>query len=74
MKAAIDLKRRLVSLGVVALMLGLVHIPVTQSRDFFAAELPLRVTFESDSAGQVIGMLIYPPRGQKAVPASRVKS
>jgi serine-type D-Ala-D-Ala carboxypeptidase/endopeptidase len=41
-------------------------------RDFFAAELPLRVTFQTDSNGRVNGLLIYPPRGQKAVPASRI--
>jgi hypothetical protein len=36
-------------------------------RDFFVAELPLRVTFQPD------GILIYPPRGQRAVPAARVE-
>jgi hypothetical protein len=41
-------------------------------RDFFAKELPLRVTFQVDGQGRASGMLIYPPRGQKAVPASRV--
>jgi serine-type D-Ala-D-Ala carboxypeptidase/endopeptidase len=41
-------------------------------RDFFAAELPLRVTFQTDGSGRVNGMLVYPPRGQKAVPASRI--
>lgn len=41
-------------------------------REFFASELPLRVTFESDADGRVTGMLIHPPRGQKAIPASRV--
>lgn len=35
-------------------------------QDFFVAELPLRVTF------QVKGMLIHPPRGQRAVSAGRV--
>ena len=35
-------------------------------QDFFVAELPLRVTFQAK------GMLIYPPRGQRAVPAGRV--
>jgi CubicO group peptidase (beta-lactamase class C family) len=43
-------------------------------QDFFATELPLRVTFQSDSAGYVNSMLVYPPRGQKAVPANRVGS
>jgi serine-type D-Ala-D-Ala carboxypeptidase/endopeptidase len=41
-------------------------------KDFFASELPLRVTFQRDSEGRVNGMLIYPPRGQKAVPAKRL--
>jgi hypothetical protein len=31
-------------------------------RDFFASELPLRVTFETDSDGRVNGLLVYPPR------------
>lgn len=42
-------------------------------QDFFANELPLRVTFQNDSAGNISGMLIYPPRGQKAVPANKVR-
>jgi hypothetical protein len=36
-------------------------------RDFFVAELPLRVTF------QPAEILVYPPRGQRAVPAARVE-
>ncbi|MDQ2824732.1 MAG: serine hydrolase, partial [Verrucomicrobiota bacterium] len=36
--------------------------------DFFATELPLRVTFKIDGDRQVNGLLVYPPRGQKAVP------
>ena len=43
-------------------------------RDFFAAELPLRVTFQTTDDGLVSGLLLHPPRGQKAIPASRVKS
>ena len=43
-------------------------------REFFAAELPVRVTFQVDNEGRVNGLLIYPPRGQKAVPANRLKS
>jgi hypothetical protein len=43
-------------------------------RDFFTAELPLRVTFQTDSDGRPSGLLIYPPRGQKAVPANRLSS
>ncbi len=42
------------------------------ARDFFASELPLRVTVESDANGRVTGILIYPPRGQKPVPARRL--
>jgi len=37
-------------------------------RDFFVAELPLRVTFQPD------GILVHPPRGQRAVPAIRTGS
>lgn len=40
--------------------------------DFFASELPLRVTFKIDNDGRVTGLLVYPPRGQKAVPVSRL--
>ena len=43
-------------------------------RDFFATELPLRVTFQTDSGGHVTGMLVYPPRGQPALPAKRMIS
>ncbi|MCI0414635.1 serine hydrolase [bacterium] len=42
--------------------------------NFFASELPLRITFQRGSDGSVIGILIYPPRGQKAVPAKRISS
>src|SRR5262249_51805275 len=42
--------------------------------DFFASELPVRVTFNVDNASRVIGLLIYPPRGQKAVPATLLGS
>ena len=44
------------------------------AHDFFATELPLRVTFQTGSDGHVTGMLIYPPRGQKPVPANRMSS
>lgn len=40
-------------------------------RDFFARELPLRVTFQVDDHGRTTGMLVYPPRGQKPVNATR---
>jgi D-alanyl-D-alanine-carboxypeptidase/D-alanyl-D-alanine-endopeptidase len=41
-------------------------------RDFFAAELPLRITFQTDSDGRVNGLLVYPPRGQQAILANRM--
>ena len=41
-------------------------------RDFFTAELPLRVTIQADGDGRVTGLLIYPPRGQRAVVAKRI--
>jgi hypothetical protein len=40
-------------------------------RDFFATQLPLRVTFEVDDAGRATGMQVHPPRGQRAIPAVR---
>jgi D-alanyl-D-alanine-carboxypeptidase/D-alanyl-D-alanine-endopeptidase len=43
-------------------------------RDFFTAELPLRVTFQTENDGRVTGLLVYPPRGQQAVPATRIRS
>ncbi|HEY2323757.1 MAG TPA: serine hydrolase [Thermoanaerobaculia bacterium] len=39
-------------------------------REFFAAELPLRVTFETKD-GHVAEMIVYPPRGQGGVAAKR---
>jgi hypothetical protein len=42
--------------------------------DFFVAELPLRVTFQTDSEGCPKGLLVYPPQGQRAVPAYRIGS
>lgn len=41
-------------------------------RDFFATEVPLRATFEVSPDGKVTGMLVYPPRGQRAIPARRL--
>jgi hypothetical protein len=41
-------------------------------RDFFATELPLRVTFEVDTSNRVSGMLVHPPRGQREIPARRL--
>ena len=43
-------------------------------RDFFASELPLRVTFQAGDDGQVNGLLVHPPRGQQAVLAHRIAS
>jgi CubicO group peptidase (beta-lactamase class C family) len=40
-------------------------------RDFFATELPLRVAFEADGGGRATRMLVYPPRGQRAIVAQR---
>jgi len=42
-------------------------------RDLFVAELPLRVTFQSNDHGRVTGALIYPPRGQQPVLAKRIE-
>jgi D-alanyl-D-alanine-carboxypeptidase/D-alanyl-D-alanine-endopeptidase len=39
--------------------------------DFFALELPLRARFQRNEQGQVTGMLVYPPRGQGALPTTR---
>ena len=41
-------------------------------REFFVAELPLRVTFQTDRDGRVNGLLVHPPRGQRAITASRI--
>src|SRR5437868_5616721 len=41
-------------------------------QDFFATELPVRVTFEAAPDGKVSGLVIYPPRGQKGVPADKL--
>jgi len=43
-------------------------------RDFFVAELPVRVTFQADSDGRVNGLLVYPPRGQHALVANRINA
>jgi CubicO group peptidase (beta-lactamase class C family) len=43
-------------------------------RDFFVAELPIRVMFQTNGAGAANGLLIYPPRGQHALAANRIKS
>ncbi len=53
--------------------LPVLRIHPENTRVFFVLELPLRVTFESDSSGHVTGMVVYPPRGQKGVPAHRLR-
>ncbi len=40
--------------------------------DFFATELPFRVKFQADTDGRVRCLTIYPPRGQKGVPATKL--
>jgi hypothetical protein len=40
-------------------------------RDFFAAELPLRITFRIDAGDHVTGFLIYPPNGNRALAAQK---
>lgn len=40
--------------------------------DFFVAELPIRVTCQSDGDARATGVLVYPPRGQRGVQARRV--
>jgi serine-type D-Ala-D-Ala carboxypeptidase/endopeptidase len=41
-------------------------------QDFFATELPIRVTFQNAPDSKVSGLTIYPPRGQKGVPANKL--
>jgi hypothetical protein len=41
-------------------------------REFFATELPLRVTFDVDENGRAKGMQVHPPRGQGVIPAVRL--
>jgi len=48
------------------------HLRPESRRDFFVSEIPLRVTFQTGIEGRVSGMLIYPPRGQNAVPSTRI--
>jgi hypothetical protein len=43
-------------------------------RDFFASELPLRVTFQTGGDKRLAGLLVYPPRGQQAISAKRMNS
>jgi serine-type D-Ala-D-Ala carboxypeptidase/endopeptidase len=48
------------------------RIRAESPRDFFATELPLRVKFQTGPDGRVTGLTIYPPRGQKVVPANKL--
>jgi len=41
-------------------------------REFFVSELPLRVVFQMNG-GRVSGIVVYPPRGQKGVAATRLR-
>jgi hypothetical protein len=41
-------------------------------QDFFVAELPMRVAFQFENDGSVKKMLVYPPRGQRPIPATRL--
>jgi D-alanyl-D-alanine-carboxypeptidase/D-alanyl-D-alanine-endopeptidase len=41
-------------------------------QEFFVAELPMRVSFQFESDGSVKKLLVYPPRGQHAIPAARL--
>jgi serine-type D-Ala-D-Ala carboxypeptidase/endopeptidase len=43
-------------------------------QDFFVAELPIRVTFQTADDGRVRGLLVYPPGGQRGLPANRIGS
>ncbi len=45
-----------------------------RGRDFFVAELPIRVTFQVGDAGRVSGLLLYPPRGQHPISAKKAAS
>ena len=49
------------------------HLRPVSTSDFYVAELPLRVAFQTDGHGNVSGMLVYPPRGQHVVAASRLR-
>jgi len=47
------------------------RIRAENEHDFFASEVPLRVTFKV-TEGRTTGMIVYPPRGQKGVAAIRL--
>jgi hypothetical protein len=50
-----------------------VNLHAEGQRDFFATELPLRVTFEVDANKRVTGMQVHPPRSQRTIPARRLQ-
>src|SRR6266478_2111417 len=41
-------------------------------QNFFATELPVRITFQTDPDGKVRTRKIYPPRGQIVAPKNRL--
>jgi len=41
-------------------------------QEFFVAELPMHVAFQFETDGSVKKVLIYPPRGQRSIPAVRL--
>jgi serine-type D-Ala-D-Ala carboxypeptidase/endopeptidase len=43
-------------------------------QDFFVADLPMRVIFQTGPNGRANELLVYPPRGQHALSAKRVTS
>jgi len=45
--------------------------PATK-QEFFVAEMPMRVTFHADEKENITGALIYPPRGQHGIPATKI--
>jgi serine-type D-Ala-D-Ala carboxypeptidase/endopeptidase len=47
------------------------HLRAEGPTDFFALELPLRARFQHNDQGEVTGMLVFPPRGQNALPTTR---
>ncbi len=49
------------------------NLHAESQRDFFATELPLRVTFEVDANSRATGMLVHPPRSQRTIPALRLQ-
>jgi D-alanyl-D-alanine-carboxypeptidase/D-alanyl-D-alanine-endopeptidase len=41
------------------------------AREFFVEEMPMHVTFQLDAKGRVAGALVYPPRGQRGISATK---